>query len=477
MSNEQKKCVALAAFTHAKTVTQLANENETSRKFIQQQKYTVVRAIDAAFHPAVTTDTVLFHLPVSQLWIEQVALSLILNHVSYRNISTLLNDLLDYQLSPAAIHNMLNATVKKVQMFHLTEDLSGIHVTANDELFHRNKPILTGIDTRSLYCYLLSVEHHRDEDTWAIHFWDCQKKGLDPLRTIGDDASGLVSGHKMVFPDVPYHYDNFHLSRALMDLRRFYRNRLKTAITELRLLQKQSTTWAEGDSKFQQLIIAAHNERQAHFLSKTLDTLISWLEHDIFNKAGPTPNERRELYDFIVDEFKKLELIESHRITSLRITLENKRDAALGFVDVLENKFIAVGEHFSVDIQIIWGMCLLQRCNAMELNYTHRSVPLEKELGHRFDDIEDAVIAALASTERTSSMIENLNGRVRKHLHYRQESDHGFLDLLRFYLNHTPFNRSTRAERHKKSPAEILSGKPHPHWLEMLGYTRFKRAV
>jgi hypothetical protein len=280
-----------------------------------------------------------------------------------------------------------------------------------------------------------------------------------------------------MFPSVPYHYDNFHLSRALMDLRRFYRNRLKTAITELRLLKKQSIKWTEDDNKHQQLAIATRNERQACYLSKTLDTLISWLEHDIFNKAGPTPDERRDLYDFIVEEFKKLELIEPHRITSLRITLENKRDAALGFVDVIENKFIAISKHFSVDIQIIWGMCLLQRCNAMDLNYTHRSAPLEKELGHRFDDIEDAVIAALASTERTSSMIENLNGRVRKHLYYRQESGRGFLDLLRFYLNNTPFNRSTRADRHKKSPAEILSGKTHPHWLEMLGYTRFKRAA
>ncbi|MFT5082476.1 MAG: hypothetical protein ACI9Y1_000501 [Lentisphaeria bacterium] len=74
-------------------------------------------------------------------------------------------------------------------------------------------------------------------------------------------------------------------------------------------------------------------------------------------------------------------------------------------------------------------------------------------------------------------MIENLNGRVRRHLYYRQESGHGFLNLLQFYLNHTPFLRSTQAESHKKSPAEILPGKPHPHWLEMLGYRRFKRAA
>ena len=310
-----------------------------------------------------------------------------LMHVSYRNISTLLNDVFDYSLSSATIHTIFMSAVEKAQQLHVTEDLSNIQVTANDELFHRNKPILTGIDTQSLYCYLLIGEDHRDEDTWAIHFWDCQNKGFGPLRTIGDDASGLVSGHKIVFPSAPYHYDNFHLLRALMDLRRFYRNRLKTAITELRLLKKQSIKWPEDDNKNQQLDSATQNERQACYLSKTLDTLISWLEHDIFNKAGPTPDERRDLYDFIVEEFTKLELIESHRITSLRITLENKRDAGLGFVDVLENKFIAISKHFSVDIQTILGMCQLQRCDAIDLNYTHRSAPLEKELGHHFDDI------------------------------------------------------------------------------------------
>ena len=75
----------------------------------------------------------------------------------------------------------------------------------------------------------------------------------------------------------------------------------------------------------------------------------------------------------------------------------------------------------------------------MEHQYILCSDILKKQLGDQFDDMEDAVIVALYSTERTSSMIENLNGRVRKHLYYRQESGHSFLDLLRFYLNHTPF--------------------------------------
>jgi hypothetical protein len=94
----------------------------------------------------------LFHLPVTQQWIEQLVLSLLLVHVSYRNVSTLLADVFDYTISITTENNSCNAAAIKVQQIHTTEDLSGIHVTANDELYHRNKPILSGIDTRSLYC-------------------------------------------------------------------------------------------------------------------------------------------------------------------------------------------------------------------------------------------------------------------------------------------------------------------------------------
>jgi hypothetical protein len=47
--------------------------------------------------------------------------------------------------------------------------------------------------------------------------------------------------------------------------------------------------------------------------------------------------------------------------------------------------------------------------------------------------------------------------------------------LLRFFLNHQPFARSEKPQRRGKSPAELLTGQPHSHWLEMLGFTRFRR--
>ena len=50
-----------------------------------------------------------------------------------------------------------------------------------------------------------------------------------------------------------------------------------------------------------------------------------------------------------------------------------------------------------------------------------------------------------------------------------------YLDLLRFYLNHRVLERSERPERRGKTPAELLTGAAHGHWLELLGFTRFAR--
>jgi hypothetical protein len=59
----------------------------------------------------------------------------------------------------------------------------------------------------------------------------------------------------------------------------------------------------------------------------------------------------------------------------------------------------------------------------------------------------------------------------------------GSFDILRrslkdnrFQVCRHPFlGLDPRPERVGKSPAELLTGQTHPHWLEMLGYRLFSR--
>src|SRR5262249_6819791 len=106
-----------------------------------------------------------------------------------------------------------------------------------------------------------------------------------------------------------------------------------------------------------------------------------------------------------------------------------------------------------------------------------RSLPLQFQLAEKFDAIEDAVIAAMDTTEKTSSMVENLNSRISPYFFLRKEIGNGYLHLLQFYLNHTPFLRSEDPKRRKKSATEILINQAHDHWLELLDFKRFKRTA
>jgi hypothetical protein len=72
-------------------------------------------------------------------------------------------------------------------------------------------------------------------------------------------------------------------------------------------------------------------------------------------------------------------------------------------------------------------------------------------------------------------LVENLNGRLRNYFFLRRNLGQGYLDLLRFFLNHRVFMRSERPERVGKSPTELMTRKSHPHWLELLGFELFRR--
>ena len=78
---------------------------------------------------------------------------------------------------------------------------------------------------------------------------------------------------------------------------------------------------------------------------------------------------------------------------------------------------------------------------------------------------------------RASSLVENLNSRLRNHFTLRKQLGNDYLELLRFFLNHRRFNASEEERRKGKSPAELLTGTTHKHWLELLGYELFRQAA
>ena len=100
---------------------------------------------------------------------------------------------------------------------------------------------------------------------------------------------------------------------------------------------------------------------------------------------------------------------------------------------------------------------------------------MRRQLRGRFHLVQLAIAALAEETVRASSLVENLNSRLRSYFFLRRHLGSDYLALLQFYLNHRRLERSDRPSRVGKTPAELLMGKPHPHWLKMLGYKLFTR--
>ena len=83
---------------------------------------------------------------------------------------------------------------------------------------------------------------------------------------------------------------------------------------------------------------------------------------------------------------------------------------------------------------------------------------------------------ALKQTPRASSLVENLNSRLRNYFFLRRSLGDAYLSTLQFFSNNRCFLRSEVPERVGKSPKQLLTGEAHPHWLELLGFERFQSA-
>jgi hypothetical protein len=223
-AQRQNLAVQVLAGTHP--VTELARQHQVSRKFLSQQADTATHALTRAFDPAPATDDVLFYLPVTKTWLRQLVLALVLiGHSPYRAVVELLRDLFDWKISLGTVHNIVHSAVDPARAISRRCDLAGVRIGAHDEIFQAGHPVLVGVDTASTYCYLLSLEDHRDAETWGVRLLELVDQGFDPDATVADAGSGLRAGQALALPEVPCRGDIFHVLRDLEQVVGYLANR------------------------------------------------------------------------------------------------------------------------------------------------------------------------------------------------------------------------------------------------------------
>ena len=483
---QERQELAVQVLAGAQPVSDLAREHEVSRKFLYRQAHTAQAALTQAFDPEPTTEKVLFHLPVTKAWLRQLVLALVLiGHSPYRAVVELLRDVFDWRISLGTVHNIVTSAVEPARAISCGYDLGGVRVGAHDEIFQAGQPVLVGVDTASTFCYLISLEDHRDAETWGVRLLELVDQGFAPDATVADAGLGLRAGQALALPEVPCRGDVFHVLRDLEQLVGFLENRAYDAIQHADRGQRQLDTARRHDERGRaksiksaaRLVHLAGNSSDAAIaLADDVTLLVNWLRRDILTVAGPAFAERRALYDFIVAELRTRVSLCPHRLGPICRLLENQRDDLLAFARVLDEELECLGEEFQIPAEPARRVLgTLARDQRDPRRWTEHAA-LQKQLRGRFHDIQAAVAELASGTVRASSLVENLNSRLRSYFFLRRHLGPDYLALLQFFLNHRCLERSDRPERVGKTPAELLTNQAHPHWLEMLGYTRFSRA-
>jgi hypothetical protein len=477
----QRQHLAVQALAGSLAITELAEHHQVSRKFVYQQADLAEEALRRVFDPPAENADVLFYLPVTKAWLRQLVLALVLIcRSSYRGVVELLRDLFDYPLSLGTVHNIVHSAVAIAEAHNGSQDLSDSRIAALDEIFQGGAPILVGCDAHSSYCFLLSAEEHRDADTWGVRLLELKDRQFSPDASIADAGLGLRAGHQVAFPKTPCRGDVFHAQAEFTPVVGYLDNRAYEAIATRSKLQAQLARPGKRRDQMkrkwqQRLWRAERAETAAIALAEDLAVLLRWLGEDILALAGPAHSTRRELYDFVVYELCQREALCPERITPLRKYLENQRDELLGFAAQLDRDVGKLAARYEVPVELVRQTLAAEALPVGDVRRGRREKVLSQQLGGRYQPLRVAIAALRRKVVRASSVVENLNSRLRNYFTLRRHLGADYLKLLQFFLNHRRFLRSEHPQRVDQSPRELLTGKAHAHWLELLGYRLFRR--
>lgn len=479
--------IGIQAIGGCTPIAHVASHYGVSRKFVYQQKEKALEGIAQAFEKQSSNveDRILFYIPVTKEWLMQVILALIfICRASYQGVAEFFRDIFDHSISKGNIHNIIREHLVTAKKVNDQQDLKLVQNGLHDEIYQTGNPVLVGCCPHSTYCYLLRLEETCDANSWGVHLLNLrEKQGLNPDFTVIDGGKAARCGQKEAWPETPAHGDTFHALKPFSEMVTYLENRALNTLETIEDLRHKIMgrrgQWKDIDKRmalYEKSLKAAKASENALALAEDIKVLYEWLKNDVLALVGPSYCVRQELLTFIIEELRAREQL-SHKIAPVRTYLENHKDNLLEFMPIMESYFDTIAHESEVHLSVILAMYQLQGLPPSSPKRWQKHVELQKELGGKFYWIESLVGEVLNKTVRANSLVENLNSRLRTYFTLRRELGNEYLDFLQFFLNHRRFMRSEYAERVGKSPTELLTGKKHKHWLEMLGFQLFKKPI
>jgi len=371
-------------------------------------------------------------------------------------------------VSAGRISEIINEASRRAQAFDETINLSGIDQMAVDEIFQCGTPILTGVDPVSTYTFLLEEASDRAADTWELYLSDLQDRGLTPETSINDGALGLMAGIPQVFPKIEIQADTFH---ALHDMGK-----------EVSKLEKKAYKLINGEHELQEKLAgkrprAKHAESLKEIRPKVSEAIIhydyisilfEWLKM-LLNFSGYTLAETHVLTEWVLNEMENLAVGNAGLIKEV-VKVRKLLPSLLSFIGRLERRMEVVACETGIPVEAFKLMYRQLSYSPASMENSEIHCFLVNLLADRYVNAQSEFRQMLDKTKKASSLVENLNGRIRVFIEVKRVIPTRFFVLLKVFYNTRRYRRSRYPERKGKSPLELLTKTSQPDFLAALGY-------
>ena len=390
---------------------------------------------------------------------------LVICGVPVERIAEFFEEVFQYHISKGTIHNIQKRASRKARLIDLRVTLEFIKYVAMDEIFQQGRPVLTGVDLETQYVFIMEETPDRTGSTWESVLNEKKANGLNPTVCVSDSGSGLQKGIPAAYPGITMQLDVFH---ALRDVGVHVSRQERRGIS---LLAELCTLERKVNGKVHQKTIKRYEELSATIdntlhRTDTLCILYGWLK-ELTDFSGYGYAKSLSLCTWILDEMSSL-FPESKKFQKALSSFRNRLPDILRFLRRLQDNLKDAAAQKDIAVHDLMLLYNQRACSA----YSEKNAAIEKRifrrLGTRMLEARDILHHTIQITFRASSMIENVNGRLRCYMNRKRDLSGDFLDLLKLYFNTRKSRRPANKSWTGTSALDRMTGCDNPSFLDML---------
>jgi hypothetical protein len=387
---------------------------------------------------------------------------------SIEGIQEFIENIYGISVSVGKISGVIKEASKRAEEFDKKIDLSGIKQGANDEVFQVEEPVLTGIDLESRYVYLMEPEKDRTADTWEIDMMILAEQGLKLDLTVNDGSQAIMLGISNVFKGVDIQLDAFHASYLIGKQIKIIERKAYSLIEKENELEKRLKKKRTQKKAAEQINETRQKMEEAIERYDILQILYKWLVV-LLGFSGYGEVEGRALIEYVLSEMEKNSGTDSKLQKHIRGLRENL-EFALTFIKRLKEVMEEKSKESGIPIKAYEIMYDQLAYDWKSKEYQEKEYELVKLVMNDYNGARISFKELIGKTKRASSLVENLNSRIRTYMNVKRMVPAGFFKLMKVYFNTKKSKRSRIKGIIGKSPLEILTGKAQPNFLEAINF-------